>query len=867
MDSRTDRADIPADIIEHLFTQHPQFRPAAAVPRPGLCARAQALARALPILGRLAPAPDLKQALIDQLLAQQQNATTYRQWYDASAQLDELSGNNLWKATPQCRHYDHRLVQKNLEEMRSARLRKDHKLLLYLIRTKWTRNVGNMGALGLYRHSHVGTKRLVEEYIEECRQCLHYLVHDPSVHLNDRYLLGMLIQTRKNIGRTALVLSGGSTFSLSHVGVLVALLENSLVPRIISGSSSGSIIASILCCHTNDEIGELLMGITERRFTIFGTESEKDGRLKVFLQRIGHLLKFGTFFDISGLRQTMYDFVGNITFREAYNRTGKILNVTVSPATKHEQTRLLNYLTAPNCLVWSAICASCLLPGIFPSNSIYEKNPSTNKIHEWNNDESSKYVDGSVDGDLPILRLSEMFNVDHIIAVQVNPHVSPILKVSVSSVGGKADSELSETVKGLLNNAYDFITSEIIHALQILHEMNIYQNLTLKLISLLSQLYSGDITILPQLELRDFLKVFQNPTPQFMLDFILKGAKAAWPKITVINNHCGVEFALDKEISFVRGRLIAEANNRIAQGFTDFPKAFDSNDYLVSSPVLAEEANAVSPAKQRAKAKIRRHNLVTSGEARWQRHSPVVHRKRNSVSFVDRNLSFRGKSTTSLYSMGGKERESPFFKTPQAKYISNGGDGDSQSTRGTSFDFRSPHHEKYLDTDYVPASPKSEPREPRDKANLPRVLRAGSLRNSYVGLNRIKNSGEGDSPLSSPKSLEKAYLELEKNFKNLQPATLRQHFKKPKEEKRLSFYLEKGGDMNGKQKIDEQKSDEQKNDEQNNGQKNGQSLASDAVAETKKNGTTTNDEDDAESFEDASPVLENSVGYFPYTDD
>ena len=58
------------------------------------------------------------------------------------------------------------------------------------------------------------------------------------------------------------------------------------------------------------------------------------------------------------------------------------------------------------------------------------ENPKTNEIHEWNNDESMKYVDGSVDNDLPITRLLEMFNVDHIIAVQVNPCCAHIESVS-----------------------------------------------------------------------------------------------------------------------------------------------------------------------------------------------------------------------------------------------------------------------------------------------------------------------------------------------------------------------------------------------------------------------------------------------------
>lgn len=261
-----------------------------------------------------------------------------------------------------------------------------------------------------------------------------------------------------------------------------------------------------------------------------------------------------------------------MTFREAYNRTGKILNITVSPASIHEQTRLLNYITAPNCLIWSAVCASCSLPGVFPSSSVYEKNPKTNEVHEWNNDESMKFMDGSVDNDLPITRLLEMFNVDHIIAVQVNPHVVPVLKVSISNVGGDVENELSYKLKQSLNNVYDFVVSEAIHYLQLLNEMDIYKNLANKTVSLLSQRYSGDITILPEYKWQDFTKILTNPSHEFLLEFICRGAKASWPKMSLIENHCRVEFALDKAISVLRGRIVTSGNYRL----TNSPTAMTS---------------------------------------------------------------------------------------------------------------------------------------------------------------------------------------------------------------------------------------------------------------------------------------------------
>lgn len=686
---------------------------------------------ALPLINRFFSKSDL-----DKLYLQQENATSYNEWYNISLELDKLLGNDVWKSTIHSDLYDYKLILSYIEQMQSARLSSNYKLLLYIIRTTWVRNIGNIGNLSLYRHSHVGTKLLIDEYINECKLSLDYLVTN---HSHDRYLLGMLIQTRKNIGRTALLLSGGSTFGIFHVGVLVTLLENSLLPRIISGSLAGSIMAAIICCRLNEETLELLRDVEGLKFNIFGddgssddvsetdksskssqgtkhdtnsnfctgynkgsmsvddntnirnnyfngkvdtnlesntnnssrklslrdpdfvsmspsilriekngrrsrkgsisgidlklnqpnylngdsgvqldkdldshidgvsgstdinediktlkpqgrftrfklfgnkteTESEKDNTkasesqpesdtsdtkpkpssksstFKGLLLIFAHFIKYGTLYNTAGLKETMMKFSGDLTFREAYNRTGKILNITVSTASIHEQTRLLNYLTAPNCLIWSAVLASCSLPGVFPSTTIFEKGVN-GSIKEWNNDMSSKYLDGSVDNDLPIARLSEMFNVDHIIAVQVNPHVAPILKVSVSDVG------MNDTtwIKGLLSNVYDFVSCEMVHYLSIFNEMDIQKNLSNKLISILSQNYSGDITILPSYHASDFLNIFQNPTPAFLVDFIVRGAKACWPKITLINNHCGIEFALDKAITTLRGKLISNS--------------------------------------------------------------------------------------------------------------------------------------------------------------------------------------------------------------------------------------------------------------------------------------------------------------------
>lgn len=44
------------------------------------------------------------------------------------------------------------------------------------------------------------------------------------------------------------------------------------------------------------------------------------------------------------------------------------------PADTNEPPRLLNFLTAPNALVWSAVAASAAFPGLFPAQNLLAKN-------------------------------------------------------------------------------------------------------------------------------------------------------------------------------------------------------------------------------------------------------------------------------------------------------------------------------------------------------------------------------------------------------------------------------------------------------------------------------------------------------------
>jgi hypothetical protein len=87
--------------------------------------------------------------------------------------------------------------------------------------------------------------------------------------------------------------------------------------------------------------------------------------------------------EINILKSALRKNVGDVTFYEAYERTGKILNITVSPANDYERPRLLNYLTSPNVLIWSAACASCAFPILYQPVELVAKNEVSPFPSRW----------------------------------------------------------------------------------------------------------------------------------------------------------------------------------------------------------------------------------------------------------------------------------------------------------------------------------------------------------------------------------------------------------------------------------------------------------------------------------------------------
>lgn len=151
-------------------------------------------------------------------------------------------------------------------------------------------------------------------------------------------------------------MSGGAGFGYYHLGVIRALLDRGLLPSIITGTSAGSLMSAIVCTRTDEELNEILNPELAQRIRICQDSWPK---------KMTRFVTTGALFDSEQwCREAMWFCKGSLTFKEAFERTGRIFNVSVIPYDPHSPPKLLNYITAPDCVIWSAVIASAAIPGV-----------------------------------------------------------------------------------------------------------------------------------------------------------------------------------------------------------------------------------------------------------------------------------------------------------------------------------------------------------------------------------------------------------------------------------------------------------------------------------------------------------------------
>ncbi|KAH9579977.1 Triacylglycerol lipase [Trypanosoma melophagium] len=381
-----------------------------------------------------------------------------------------------------------------------------------------------------------------------------YEPHPPSKKcLTDIEKLKVLEDALRSYGRSALMLSGGSTLGVYHTGVVRALFDAGLLPDIISGSSAGSIIAALICTKSEEQL-RVLMRESVLTVQTLQLEPFDDGG---FFQGLKRRIKTGALMDVRTLMECLRTNLGDLTFEEAYHKTGRILNVCVTSdqysGSHMDRHTLLNYVTSPNVVVWSAVSASCALPGLFTAVQLIEKR-TDGSFHRFL--PGQLWCDGSLARDLPRESLSALFNVNYFIVSQVNPHIIPFLRKPASPLVYK-----QQRPRKILSRIWYGFCREVRHWVLKLFNSGLLSKtgkFELPYLSL-TQCYDGDILILPignvLHAVPDYFNIVANPSPEYIAFVTSKAQLRTWPHLNQIRHSTMIERAILHEITLLKERV------------------------------------------------------------------------------------------------------------------------------------------------------------------------------------------------------------------------------------------------------------------------------------------------------------------------
>lgn len=489
---------------------------------------------------------------------------TYEEWYAGEFEYDAIRGVDDWVTVDRNSSYDWQILRSLKRDLERCRRLGDDRGLCSQLRAQSSRNMCRILSPALYRKSRIQTKRLIHDYIMEVRQCIALIADRNSISSGTSVVSAqekrqILQDMRTSLGRTSLVLQGGAMMSMCHLGVVKALQLQRLLPQIITGTSSGSLIAALVCVTRDEDLLEVLGGsginleafvrIQMRRSTSQLSSWLGSSFVATIRRRYKRYRTTRHLFDIDVLQECARDNLGDVTFEEAYAKTGRILNITIAMSEVAGTPQLLNYITAPHVLIRSAVVAS-----IATSKAMYApvqllcKSDTGQVTHyfaaDFSEKERRRHV--SVHPEAPLTRIGELFNVNHFIVSQTRPYVAPFIQLQ------KAANHHQP-----LGIFLGFWFGEFLHWLEILNHFGMLPTYLQRVLmdEVVPSFASwSKVSITPGIGLRDFFGLFDTPTKAKLQRSSARGERCTWPYICELKCRCDIELELDAASASMRRR-------------------------------------------------------------------------------------------------------------------------------------------------------------------------------------------------------------------------------------------------------------------------------------------------------------------------
>jgi hypothetical protein len=215
------------------------------------------------------------------------------------------------------------------------------------------------------------------------------------------------------------------------------------------------------------------------------------------------------------------------------------------PSDRHSPTILLNHLTSPNCVIWSAIIASAAVPGILNPVVLMAKDRDGNlKPHNLG---GSRFKDGSLREDIPLGSLHTQFNCNFPIVSQTNPHIHLFFFAPRGSVGRPVAHRKGRGWRGgfILSAMEQWLKLDLSKHFRLIRNLDLMpQVLQSDWSNVFLQRFAGVITLTPRSTVGDWFHLLDDPTRVQLERMITVGQRVTWPALHMINNRTMIERAI-----------------------------------------------------------------------------------------------------------------------------------------------------------------------------------------------------------------------------------------------------------------------------------------------------------------------------------
>ncbi|EOD08561.1 hypothetical protein EMIHUDRAFT_217262 [Emiliania huxleyi CCMP1516] len=360
---------------------------------------------------------------ISALLERLDNAKDYQSWFALAEAADEKEGRMAWRREQHSRLFDANAVTRMTARLAQARARNDVPAVIAALQGCLVTNAYGVNREQNYLFARTGPKLPVQNFVSEVCTSIRWLqsTGQTASRAEAEATLVAVEREQASHGNPALMLSGGAALGTYHFGILKGLFLHSCLPSVIFGASAGSIVGSLACCWTDDELRDFFQ--TDEGF---------------------ETLWRGFIYDAEPFREQLKFFTKGLTFLEAYERSGRTLVISATPfrvghsGGGHGPPLMLNYRDAPNVDIASAICASSAVPGLMDKTALLEKAPDGFLRTFGGDDEASSangMRDGSFEADMPLQYLAAHFGCSFAIVSMVNPQAPSALSLFLFTLG------------------------------------------------------------------------------------------------------------------------------------------------------------------------------------------------------------------------------------------------------------------------------------------------------------------------------------------------------------------------------------------------------------------------------------------------